>query len=263
MLFLRLISNRILIASIIVWLTACGGDDEAATSWYKDMDTDTFGDPATEVIGDQPDDTYVTNNTDCDDTRADINPNATETADLVDNDCDGNIDNGFKYAFATSTLHFGGFGGLAVADAICQNLANIATSTLTLPAGTYAAWLSTSNIDAKFRVTDDQSNTNTYVRTDGVFVANSFGDIIDGALQSSISLDETGANISGVSPNYYVWTGTDQFGLREPDMCTGDNWSISSGFGRIGWAVSSDSQWTSTATIWACTEQARLYCFQK
>jgi hypothetical protein len=261
MLFLRLISTRILVVGIIVWLTACGGDDEAATSWYKDMDSDTFGDPATEVIGDQPDDSYVTNNTDCDDTRADINPNTTETADLVDNDCDGNIDNGFKYAFVTSTLHFGDFGGLAGADAICQDLADNASSTL--PVGTYAAWLSTSIVDARFRVTDDQSNTNTYVRTDGVPVANGFGDIIDGALQSSISFDETGANIIGGVPDYFVWTGTDEFGLGESDMCTGDNWSIRAGFGDIGWAINSDRQWTSTATIWACTEQARLYCFQK
>jgi len=250
-------------APILFALSACGGDDEVATSWYKDADTDKFGDPATEVIGDRPDDTYVTNNTDCDDTRADINPNATETADLVDNDCDGEIDDGFKYAFVTSTLHFGDFGGLAAADTICMNLANIAAATLTLPVGTYAAWLSTSIVDAKFRVTDDQSNTNTYVRTDGVVLANGFEDIINGALQSSISLDETGANIIGGVPDYFVWTGTNKFGLREPDMCTGDNWSIRAGLGGIGWAINSDSQWTSTPTFWHCTEQARLYCFQK
>jgi hypothetical protein len=248
-------------AAILFALSACGGDDEVATSWYKDADTDNFGDPATEVIGDQPDNTYVTNNTDCDDTRADINPKAPEKPDLVDNDCDGNIDNGFKYAFATSTLHFGDFGGLAAADTICQGLADNATPTL--PVGTYAAWLSTLIVDAKFRVTDDQSNTNTYVRTDGVVVASGFGDITDGALRSSISFDETAANISGGAPDYFVWTGTDKFGLGESDMCTGDNWSIRAGFGDIGWAINSDSRWTSTTTIWACTKQARLYCFQK
>ena len=261
MLFLRLISNCILIVGIIVWLTACDDDDEVATTWYKDADADNFGDPATEVIGDQPDNTYVTNNTDCDDTLADINPNATETADLVDNDCDGNIDNGFKYTFATSDKHYGDFGGLAAADAICQGLADNATPTL--PVGTYVAWLSTLIVDAKSRVTDDQSNTNTYVRTDGVVIANGFEDVIDGDLQSSISLDETGANISSVATDYYVWTGTDERGFGESDMCTGDNWSIQAGIGDIGWAVNSNSQWTSTATIWACTEQARLYCFQK
>ena len=58
----------------------------AETTWYKDADADTFGDPATEVIGDQPDNTYVNNGNDCNDNNNAISPSATEAADLVDND---------------------------------------------------------------------------------------------------------------------------------------------------------------------------------
>ncbi len=69
--------------------------DGATTSWYKDADGDTFGDPATQFVGDQPDATYVSNKTDCDDTGVNASirfPGNTEILDNIDNDCDGSVD---------------------------------------------------------------------------------------------------------------------------------------------------------------------------
>ena len=67
------------------------------SNWFADSDADGFGDP-TDVIADciQPTG-YVQDNSDCDDTNPDINPNASELCDGIDNNCDGSIDEGVAY----------------------------------------------------------------------------------------------------------------------------------------------------------------------
>ncbi len=75
----------------------CDGDvdeDDASdvATWYADTDGDGFGDPAVSDIDcDQPSG-YVADDTDCDDTDGDVNPDATELCDGIDNDCDGDVD---------------------------------------------------------------------------------------------------------------------------------------------------------------------------
>lgn len=70
--------------------------------WFRDADGDSFGDPSdstTTVRGD-PDhangpEGYVSNNDDCDDSDADVNPGADEICNGIDDDCDTKIDEGF------------------------------------------------------------------------------------------------------------------------------------------------------------------------
>jgi len=75
----------------------CDGetDEDAASdasTWYDDDDGDGFGDPgATSVACEAPSGT-VGNGDDCHDGAAAVNPDATEVCDLVDNDCDDEID---------------------------------------------------------------------------------------------------------------------------------------------------------------------------
>ncbi|MCO4748273.1 MAG: hypothetical protein KC912_25995, partial [Proteobacteria bacterium] len=75
----------------------CDGtiDEDAVDSltWYADTDDDLFGDPNSfQVICAQPAD-HVLDNTDCDDVRPDVNPDADEYCDgTTDEDCDGSID---------------------------------------------------------------------------------------------------------------------------------------------------------------------------
>ncbi|MEN0068434.1 MAG: putative metal-binding motif-containing protein [Myxococcota bacterium] len=68
----------------------CSEDERLDAFW--DADGDGFGDPDTfeAICVFQPG--FVTNGDDCDDTRPDVNPDARETCDFVDNDCDGDVD---------------------------------------------------------------------------------------------------------------------------------------------------------------------------
>jgi hypothetical protein len=75
-----------------------------APTFYRDFDGDGFGDPESVIsdcrfddVSGTPDPTfipfgYVSNDADCDDRRAAVNPDADEICDGIDNDCDGDID---------------------------------------------------------------------------------------------------------------------------------------------------------------------------
>ena len=70
----------------------------ASTTYYPDNDGDGFGDQASPVVSGSPPAGYVTDNTDCDDSDANVNPAAAEILDTVDNDCDGEVDEGLASA---------------------------------------------------------------------------------------------------------------------------------------------------------------------
>ena len=141
--------------------------------------------------------------------------------------------------------------GLACADAICNMRASEAGLT-----GTYAAWLSTSTVDAKDRV-----GNRPWVRTcsDGALVASDLADLTSGTLQSSIFCDENGNTESVTS----VWTGTLKSGQARPlDHCA--DWTDASDavVGARGFKGNTDSGWTNN-TIRNCSNSFRLYCFQR
>ncbi|MTI20337.1 T9SS type A sorting domain-containing protein, partial [Fulvivirga sp. RKSG066] len=62
------------------------------TVWYADVDGDGFGDAAVTLAQCEQPTGYVADNTDCDDTDADVYPGAPAKADGKDNDCDGEVD---------------------------------------------------------------------------------------------------------------------------------------------------------------------------
>jgi len=69
-------------------------DEEAtdATTWYADDDEDGEGDASDELSACEQPDGYTLNNTDCDDSDADVFPGADELCNGGDDDCDGDID---------------------------------------------------------------------------------------------------------------------------------------------------------------------------
>ncbi len=71
-------------------------EDDAAntTTWYADSDGDGFGDATITTQACDLPSGFVGNNNDCNDLSAADYPSATETCDGLDNDCDGNTDEG-------------------------------------------------------------------------------------------------------------------------------------------------------------------------
>ncbi|MFH0892025.1 MAG: putative metal-binding motif-containing protein [Candidatus Falkowbacteria bacterium] len=72
-----------------------GSTDESCDliTYYRDADNDTYGNPGQATTSrDGAPSGYVSNNNDCNDTKANIHPNAAEVCDNIDNDCDGSVD---------------------------------------------------------------------------------------------------------------------------------------------------------------------------
>jgi hypothetical protein len=63
---------------------------------YRDTDRDGFGDPNDIVRECPPPTGYVSQADDCDDSRADASPDAAETCNGLDDDCDGDVDETFE-----------------------------------------------------------------------------------------------------------------------------------------------------------------------
>jgi hypothetical protein len=77
----------------------CDGDvDEdgalGAATWYADADGDGYGDAGDTAVSCEAPTGYVDDDSDCDDADAAINPAAIEDCDGIDNDCDGDTDEG-------------------------------------------------------------------------------------------------------------------------------------------------------------------------
>jgi Concanavalin A-like lectin/glucanases superfamily/Putative metal-binding motif len=86
----------------------CDGDtDEAGAfdeaTWYADADGDGYGDPDTTSLACVAPSGTVAGDTDCDDNDAAINPAASEVCDEVDNDCDGDVDDGVTILWHTDS----------------------------------------------------------------------------------------------------------------------------------------------------------------
>jgi hypothetical protein len=73
----------------------CDGLIDEVYTYYQDTDVDNYGNPNVSIQACTAPSGYVSDNTDCDDSDANINPGATEGCDGVDNDCNDEIDEGF------------------------------------------------------------------------------------------------------------------------------------------------------------------------
>jgi PKD repeat protein len=77
----------------------CNGqvDEGVTTTWYQDNDGDAYGNPAVSQQACSQPSGYVSDNTDCNDSNASVHPGATEVYNSIDDNCNGQIDEGYTY----------------------------------------------------------------------------------------------------------------------------------------------------------------------
>ncbi|MBM3185305.1 MAG: T9SS type A sorting domain-containing protein [Bacteroidetes bacterium] len=88
------------------------------STWYQDSDQDGFGNASISISNCGQPTGYVSNATDCDDSNNQINPNVTEIADNIDNDCDGLTDEGFALLTWYLDNDQDGFGGASSVQSV-------------------------------------------------------------------------------------------------------------------------------------------------
>jgi hypothetical protein len=124
-----------------------------------------------------------------------------------------------------------GTSGIDAGDSICNSAAEDAG----LPwQGSYKAWLSDDSIDARDRFVND----GPWVRTDGLQVAASLADLIDGSLNTAIFLSDTNFYGEGLG----VLTGTNADGTANANNC--GNWNSTAGNVRAGRSEHTSEGWT-------------------
>ncbi len=74
-------------------------DEGVKTTFYADADSDTYGNSSVTTEACSAPSGYVSNSTDCNDGAGSVHPNATESCNGTDDDCDGTTDEGVKTTF--------------------------------------------------------------------------------------------------------------------------------------------------------------------
>ncbi len=165
--------------------------------------------------------------------------------------------------FVTSSRFPADFGGLAVADNMCNILAMNAGLI-----GTYKAWLSDDSASPSTRLTQAAV---PYVRVDNTRIADDYADLIDctegggsDCIENPINLDESGNNVDVLAT---VWTNTDNDGTQTittpVNNCS--NWtSTSVSVAGRGLAREINDLWTvEDGAFNTCVIPRRFYCFQQ
>ena len=101
----------------------------SARTWFRDADGDGFGDPAVTTAACSQPAGYVANKTDCNDANAAVHPGATELCNGVDDNCNGQIDDGASTAWYRDA-DGDGYGSATVTTTACAQPAGyVADST--------------------------------------------------------------------------------------------------------------------------------------
>jgi large repetitive protein len=91
-------------------------DEGVTTEYFVDSDGDGFGNPDIATDACQPPEGFVVNGSDCDDTDGSSYPSAAESCDGLDNDCNGEVDDGLGEIYFLDE-DSDGFGGVEEVEA--------------------------------------------------------------------------------------------------------------------------------------------------
>lgn len=177
-----------------------------------------------------------------------------QDADACSNTCMLN----YRRVFATSQVYTGNLGGIAGADAKCQE----AAAKLFLP-GRFQAWISTDTDSPAKRFVH---STVPYVDLDLMPIADNWDDLVDGAIDLGIYKTELGPlpPESACLPGFRVaWTATTTVGAASGPGSNCDGWTSIDNEGRVGQLGYMTPDWTDASASLDCTCAASLYCFER
>jgi hypothetical protein len=99
----------------------CDGniDEGVTTTYYRDFDGDGYGNATVSQQACSAPSGYVANSTDCNDSNAAVHPGATEVCNGIDDDCDGNTDEGVTTTYYRD-LDGDGYGNATVSQQACS-----------------------------------------------------------------------------------------------------------------------------------------------
>lgn len=164
------------------------------------------------------------------------------------------------YRVFVSHAGFGAnLGGVDGGDTLCQNAANAAGL-----GGTWRAWLSAPDAApprGRFTLTP----TLPYRLLDGTIVVGANTDALGTkpfTLDASISIDETGANISD-GGQLEVWTGTTGSGDISQYTCDGWTSNVVASLGAVGVLNQTSGNWTDIYPQFCDRTGTHLYCFEQ
>lgn len=163
-----------------------------------------------------------------------------------------------RIIFVSGNLYQAGYlEGLHVADGLCVNEA-IDVPGLPRPLE-FRAWLSDSATDARDRFTPGRGRI---VLVNGLVVADSWEDLLAGALQTPIEVTADGETYHGP-----VWTGTRPDGLGVPGANHCDDWTSYSlnKSAHYGYSDRITGEWTLSAEFdnpFPCNGDFAVYCLQ-
>jgi cysteine-rich repeat protein len=180
----------------------------------------------------------------------------------VDDQCSNGCTLDQLFVFVSSSRMSGAIGGIAAADATCQELAEKAGVQ-----GIFRAWLSDGGESPQTRF----QHGRPYVRLDKLPVADNLDALVkQGALKNPIVVTEANVKLGPAGgcddASDKVWTN-----LRPNGMATGfltcGKWTTEDGLppasGGIGVAHASDATWTASECSLPCDALLRLYCVQQ
>lgn len=154
--------------------------------------------------------------------------------------------------FASSTLHQGNFGGLAVADSICNSLGKAQFGAGT----TWKAIISDGSTNAIDRIYVNGPVYNT--RGSPQLLASNEADLWDGAIGGSgIDFEEDGSAAEEAS----VLTATNTNGTRRTNHCS--NWTSTAGTFHRGRTGDTNGDWIADSSTMNCTFSGHLFCIDQ
>jgi hypothetical protein len=145
--------------------------------YYQDNDTDGFGNPNVIQNACSPPIGYVTNNSDCNDSNALVKPGATELCNLIDDNCNGQVNEGLVFVNYYLDTDLDGYG------------AGNATNSCTPVSENYV----TNNLDC--------NNSNANIRPNATEICNSIDDNCNNLIDDGLAF-----------VNYYIDTDGDGYG---------------------------------------------------